>query len=463
MKLGIASMIDLEYAETSRLNELLTPKLNKYIPYKPTPKQTAFLLVNNVKEVLYGGAASGGKSVGQLMAALQYVDVPGYAAILFRRTYSDLALPGALMAMAKQWLMPYLQTKEVHWSEKEKRYTFPSGATLSFGYLEAEGDCERYQGAEFNYIGIDECTHILPSNYIYMFSRLRRTTDMNVPSRFRATCNPGGRFGEWYYERFFLNKENRLFIPAGIYDNPHVDTNDYIESLSELDPITREQLLNGNWEIREAGEMFSREWITEIDDSMLPDNMRIVRCWDTASTEVKGARGKRKNLDPDYTASLKMGYKDGIYYILDITRDRLKPKETEDLIRFTADVDGRRCEIRMEQEPGSSGEMVIDSYKRKTLPEYNFDGIKLSGSKTDRASLVSAACQAGKVCILNRCRNKSAFFDEIDAFPYGAHDDMVDCFSDAYNFFGIPIKARAPHGLTKRGGSFWTSFGRGRM
>ena len=454
-------MGDIDSLDAIRLSNILTPKISKYCPLKPTPKQTAFLLVNNVKEVLYGGAASGGKSVGQLMAALEFVDVPGYSAILFRRTYSDLSLPGALMDMSKQWLRPFIASKEVHWSEKDKKYTFPSGATLSFGYLENEDDCERYQGAEFNYIGIDECTHISPRNYTYMFSRLRKTTDMNVPSRFRATCNPGGRYGDWYYERFFLNRGNRVFIPAGIYDNPHVDTDDYIESLQELDPVTREQLLNGNWDIHEAGEMFSREWLTEIDESDIPDNIKLVRCWDTASTDTKGIKGRRKNIDPDYTASVKMGYKAGIYYVLDVTRDRCKPMETERLVQLNADNDGRRCDIRMEQEPGSSGEMVIDHYKRNVVPEYNFDGIHLTGSKTDRASLVSAACQAGKVCILRRCRNKSAFFDELDAFPYGSHDDMVDAFSDAFNHFSTSAVRRVPTGIGKAGGSYWRNFNKG--
>ena len=449
-------MSDLSSMDNFRLNELLTPKLSKYCPYKPTPKQAAFLLVNDVKEVLYGGAASGGKSIGQLMAATQFVDVPEYSAILFRRTYADLALPGALMDVARRWFLPWVQSKEIHWSEKQKMYTFPSGATLSFGYLENEGDCERYQGAEFNYIGIDECTQILPSNYTYMFSRLRKTTDVNVPSRFRATCNPGGRYGEWYYERFFLNRNSRVFIPAGIYDNPYVDTDDYIESLEELDPVTRDQLLNGNWEIREAGDMFSRDWLTEIDEADLPSNMKLVRCWDTASTEAKGSKGKRKNLDPDYTASIKMGYYGGIYYILDVTRDRKKPMEVEQLIRTMAEGDGRRCDVRMEQEPGSSGEMVTDHYKRNILPEFNFDGLRLTGSKTERASLFSVAYKAGKVCILRRCRNKGAFYDELDSFPYGSHDDMVDAVSDAYNHFAKSAVMHAPQGISKLGGSYWS-------
>ena len=102
---------------------------------EPTPKQRAFLLMNNTKEILYGGAAGGGKSVAQLMAALQYVDIPGYSAILFRKTYADLSLPGALIDMSKQWLMPFVESKEVKWSEKEKQYVFPSGAILIFCFF----------------------------------------------------------------------------------------------------------------------------------------------------------------------------------------------------------------------------------------------------------------------------------------------------------------------------------------
>lgn len=140
--------VDLANVDLTSLQGMLTPRLTKYIPYDPTPKQRAFLLMNNSKEILYGGAAGGGKSVAQLMAALQFVDVPGYSAILFRKTYADLSLPGALIDMSKQWLMPFVESKEVKWSEKEKQYVFPSGATLNFGYLESANDCYRYQGAE---------------------------------------------------------------------------------------------------------------------------------------------------------------------------------------------------------------------------------------------------------------------------------------------------------------------------
>ena len=76
-----------------------TEQASRYSPTQPTPKQRAFLALDCL-EALYGGAAGGGKSEALLMAALQYVHVPGYAAILFRRTYADLSLPGALMDLS---------------------------------------------------------------------------------------------------------------------------------------------------------------------------------------------------------------------------------------------------------------------------------------------------------------------------------------------------------------------------
>ena len=103
------------------------------------------------------------------MGALQFVDVPGYAAILFRRTYADLSLPGALMDRAKEWLAG----TAARWSDKEKTWHFPSGATLTFGYLEHEDDKYRYQSSEFQFLGFDELTQFSEAQFfgawIWMF------------------------------------------------------------------------------------------------------------------------------------------------------------------------------------------------------------------------------------------------------------------------------------------------------
>lgn len=451
--------LDLTNINSEQLQRLLTPKLTKYIPYDPTPKQRAFLLMNETKEVLYGGAAGGGKSIAQLMGALQFVDIPGYSAILFRKTYADLSLPGALIDVSKQWLMPFVESKEVKWSEKEKQYTFPSGATLNFGYLESDNDCYRYQGAEFQYIGIDECTHVSPSNYRYMFSRLRKPKSLPVPLRFRATCNPGGMYGEYYYQRFFVEgKENgRIFIGAGLKDNPFLDADAYREALQELDPIEREQLLNGNWEIKANGDLLDRHWFQIVPHYEIPTHAAHVRFWDLAGTDPKKRKGKNKR-EPDWSVGFKLAHCQGMYWIEDIIRVQKKPQELEEVVRQAAELDGYGCAIRMEQEPGSSGIITIDHFARNVLNGFDFKGVLSSGSKVERVRPASAAAQAGRVFISDRCRNMLPFLDEADLFPYGAHDDTIDGFSGAFNEFRSSTLLRAPTGLKKAGGSYWSKF-----
>ena len=451
--------LDLSGVDSATLQKLLTPRLTKYIPYDPTPKQRAFLLMNDTREILYGGAAGGGKSVAQLMGALQFVDIPGYSAILFRKTYADLSLPNALIDLSKQWLMPFVESKEVKWSEKEKQYTFPSGATLNFGYLESDNDCYRYQGAEFQYIGMDECTHISPSNYRYMFSRLRKPKSLQVPLRFRSTANPGGMYGEYYYQRFFVEgKENgRIFISAGLSDNPYLDAEAYKEALNELDPVEREQLLNGNWEIKAAGDLLDRQWFQIVPHHEIPAAAARVRFWDLAGTDPAKRKGKNKR-EPDWSVGFKLANYQGMYWIEDIIRVQKKPHELEEIIKAAADIDGYSCAIRMEQEPGSSGIITIDHYSRNVLSGYDFKGIASTGSKVERARAASAAAQAGRVFISDRCRNLIAFLDEADLFPYGAHDDTVDGFSGAFNHFRNPTLLRTPTSLKKSGGSVWKKF-----
>lgn len=115
--------------------------------YGPHPKQQQFLLHSHTQEVFYGGAGAGGKSQSLWYGALQYVDVPGYSALILRRTYADLSLPSALMQRAQA----YLAGMGVAWSGQTKTLTFPSGATITFGYLENEADKYRYASAEFQY------------------------------------------------------------------------------------------------------------------------------------------------------------------------------------------------------------------------------------------------------------------------------------------------------------------------
>lgn len=422
--------------ERLALETALTPKLTKFVPHTPTPKQAAFLLLEN-KEAFFGGAAGGGKSDALLMAALQYVDVPGYSGILFRRTYSDLTLPGALMDRAAEWLAPYIESGEVRWVDKLKTYIFycPGGgtATLTFGYLEHDNDKYRYQGAEFQFVGFDEVTQLLESCYRYLFSRLRRLKGVPIPLRVRGASNPGGSGHEWVKRRFITEaaEKGRIFIPAKMDDNPYLDIEEYESSLQELDPVTRAQLRSGNWDVKTEGSIFHREWFDLVEREMVPWQARKVRFWDLAATEVN-----KKNKDPDWTVGLLLALWKGIYYILDVRRVRKRPKEVEELIKHTAILDGYSVAIRMEQEPGSSGVNTIDHYARTVLVGYDFKGVKSTGSKVLRASPVSSAAEGRRVKVVRGAWNGD-FFDELEAFPNVEHDDQVDGLSGAFAEFRV--------------------------
>jgi len=355
------------------------------------------------------------------MAALQYVDMPGYSAILFRRTFNDLALPKALMDRANEWL----SGSEARWNGENHTWTFPSGAKLTFGYLENEKDKYRYQSAEFQYIGFDELTQFLESQYRYLFSRLRRLEASPIPLRMRAASNPGNVGHDWVKQRFMTEGPayGRIFVAARLEDNPSLDKKTYVESLSELDPITKRQYLDGDWTARHGGNMFLREWFKIIQEA--PADLRKIRYWDKAATIPKNGT------DPDYTVGLLLGEKDGIYYVLNLVRLRGSPSQVEDTIRQTAQLDGYSVRICMEQEPGSSGVESIDHYARLVLTGYIFNGVKTTGSKAERAAPVSSATEAGNIRLVQAPWN-SALIDEFEAFPQGMHDDQVDATSGAF-------------------------------
>jgi len=394
-----------------------------YAPHQPTEKQTAFLDLDCL-EAFYGGAAGGGKSDALLMAALRYVDMPGYAALLLRRTYEDLSLPEALMDRAQSWL----GGTDARWHQQGKTWTFPSGATLTFGYLQHENDKYRYQSAAFQYIGFDELTQFTETQYRYLFSRLRRLKGSNIPLRMRAASNPGGIGHEWVKQRFLVEGQEtgRVFIPAKLPDNPHIDQTEYIASLSQLDPVTRQQLLDGDWTARAEGNKFRREWF-KIVDAAPADLPRRVRYWDLAATEAKPGK------DPDWTVGALVGVDNqGVSWVLDVRRMRGTPAEVEALVKQTAQLDGRAVDIWIEQEPGAAGKSLIDYYQRQVLRGLGaVRGDKVTGNKEVRANPASAYAEAGNIRLV-RGAWIGEFLDELEVFPNGAHDDQVDAFSGGF-------------------------------
>lgn len=255
--------------ELAELERLLAPKGIPFCPHSPyypkeNKKQVRFLGLSHVSEIFYGGAAGGGKSDALLMAFLQYVDEPTYAGLILRRTEPELTMSGGLIHRCKEWFDDTYdaQGNKATWNGKTRTWTFPSGATLRLGTMQLEADKFNYKSSEFQYIAFDELTSFTESQYRYMFSRLRRLAGSTIPLRMRSASNPGDIGHDWVKKRFVAPKvklPSCVFVPARLEDNPYLDYEEYVASLAHLDPITRKQLLAGDWDAYEGGR-FLKTW-----------------------------------------------------------------------------------------------------------------------------------------------------------------------------------------------------------
>ncbi len=220
--------------------------------------QTDFLAADE-KDVLYGGAAGGGKSYAMLVDPLRYAHKKAHRALILRRSMPELREMIDKSRELYPQAFPGAKFREV-----EKLWNFPSGAKIEFGFLERDADVYRYQGQAYSWIGFDEITH-LPTEFSwnYLASRLR-TTDPEIKTYLRCTANPGGVGSSWVKKRYIEPEESnksfvgtdgltRKFIPAKLADNPYLSEDGvYEQMLNSLPPIQRRQLLEGNWDVAEG-------------------------------------------------------------------------------------------------------------------------------------------------------------------------------------------------------------------
>lgn len=228
-----------------------------------TEKQQKFINAD-CDEVLYGGAAGGGKSFGQIVDAfLCSIKYPGIKQLILRTSFPELerSLIMTALQIIPRGLYSYNSTKH--------KMTFKNGSFIEFGYISSDSDVSQYQSAEYDIIRFDELTHFSEYQYTYMQSRIRGVN--SFPKQTKSSTNPGSQGHGWVKGRFIdtaapevIYEEKgrrRVFIPAKVQDNNFLMESDpdYIKRLEALSENDMRALLYGDWDI------FEGQYFTEFD------------------------------------------------------------------------------------------------------------------------------------------------------------------------------------------------------
>ena len=236
------------------------------LSYQPNDKQQILHAVR-ARQIMYGGAAGGGKSHALRMDGLiACLENPGLQAYLFRRTYPELK-DNHLIPIQQMGIPPEVAV----WKETDRKLTFYNGAFLQFCFAEDLGDIFKYQGAEMHWLGIDEAALFMPEQIKFLRTRVRlgrfEPTQEKMFPRIVIGSNPGGPSHNFlrevfieqappmhvFHDRTTQSKKAKgwtsVYIPARMDDNPYLDVDSYEGSFTALSAERAKALRDGDWDV----------------------------------------------------------------------------------------------------------------------------------------------------------------------------------------------------------------------
>lgn len=452
---------------------------------------------SKAKIIVYGGAAGGGKSFYQAWRAARYAHVPGYSAIVFRRTFPMLEGGGSIL----DEMQGYYPDLGGVFNRNRFRWDFPSGAKVELRHLQHEKDAQAHKSKAYDSIHFDEASEFEGNQFFFMLSRLRST--VQVPKTFTLSTNPDpdcyirplidfwiGEDGYPILERagvirYWVRPKDEIvwgdtaesllryvdndphavmsftFIPAKISDNTVLMEKDptYIANLRSMNAVDRDRYLGGNWNVRaSSGDAFQRSsfkvWGADaLQRALLSQDGRpgeiaqSIRFWDLASTPVLGnlvpglvrspefkARDGSTN-NPDWSCSVKLDrVRNGRVIVSDATFHRDTPGAIAALQERLAIQDGPRTTVGIPREPGQAGD---DQAERAAVAiRKHAPCIVMDVQKKEwHAREAAKAAWRGEMYYINDQPWNTQFFNQLEAFPDPkAKDDAPMALSGAYRY-----------------------------
>lgn len=287
------------------------------VAWAPFPGAQRRFMTCPVWECLLHGNRGGGKTDVLLMDFAQGVGRgygEDYRGLLLREATTEL---GDVIAKSKKWFKRMFPG--ANFNRQKKIWEFPTGESLWLNYARVLDDYEQYHGHEYPWIGWEELTNHAVSDVYLKLMSCNRSSNKNIPIKYRATCNPSGPGHGWVKARFIDAIPEGQVIREEIevereteegerYKETLIVTRTHIQSwleenkaIMEADPLYQAkivQMTEGNAMLRKAwvdgswdliiGGFFTDVWNPKIhilDPFPIPKSWEALRSFDWGSSK----------------------------------------------------------------------------------------------------------------------------------------------------------------------------------